>query len=264
MTRSNRNTKYKKKNNLLTKRKKRSKINFDTNIYNLMALLFILIIVLCSSVFINYKITMLEDKIKKLNEEVTFENIAPHYVFLGDSITKQYELSKYFKGYSVINSGEDGNQTEHILKKMEERVFKYNPSTVFLMIGTNDIKDNKSVYYIFDNIRKIVDEIKINLPNTKIIVQAIVPSQENWGEHDNNKKRKKVNSMLEEEYKDSDVIYIDLYSMLEDKETGKLKDEYTEDGLHLNEKSYKIITKELKKYMTMKNKIINLDKVNND
>lgn len=216
-------------------------------------LIFITIFFIFDNLYIKSKIQDINAKVEKLNNNPTLEDISPHYVFLGDSIIKQYELSKYFKGYSVVNSGKDGDQTERLLNNMEERVYRYNPSTVFILIGTNDVKDNKSVEYIYENIKQIVEEIKINIPNTRIILSSILPSQENWGEHDNNEKRQKVNKLLKEEYDDTEVIYLDIYSALADKETNKLKDEYTNDGLHMNDKSYKIITEDLKKYMTLHN-----------
>lgn len=250
------NKKYKKsrKTSNKGKQKKGSILNYKLNIFCIIILIVIIVLIICDNLLVNKKLSQINNNVTNLYEQITLEEIAPHYVFLGDSITNQFELSKYFNGYSVVNSGRDGNQTQHILDDMEERVYQYNPSTVFLMIGTNDVNSNQSVEHIFKNIKKIVEEIQINLPNTKIVVQSIYPSQEKWCEFDDNEKRKKVNQLLYEEYDDSDVIYLDIYSMLEDKNTGKLKDEYTEDGLHMNDKSYKIIAKELKKYMTMKNR----------
>lgn len=252
MSRSNSNLKNKKKTKKINKKRKENISKYNIIICCIVVSLLLSIII--SMIFLNNRLIQIDTKIENMNKDITLENIAPHYVFLGDSITKQYNLSKYFKGYSVVNSGEDGNQTEHLLNDMEQRVYRYNPSTVFLMIGTNDVKDKKSTEYIFENIKQLIEEIQINLPKTQIIIQSILPSQENWGKYDDNKKRKKVNEMLSKEYKGTDIIYIDLYDMLEDKETKKLKDEYTQDGLHLNDKAYKLITKELKEYMSLKNK----------
>ena len=39
-----------------------------------------------------------------------------------------------------------------------------------------------------------------------------------------------------------------MYSLLEDKD-GNLKLEYTNEGLHMSDEGYEVITKELKKYM---------------
>ena len=47
---------------------------------------------------------------------------------------------------------------------------------------------------------------------------------------------------------DKNCTYLDMYSLLEDKD-GNLKLEYTREGLHMSDKGYEVITKELKKYM---------------
>ena len=241
--------------------KKNKKNNMETYIRKatfLHCVIFIFLSLLLIIVLVSYNIYNTSKNIEKMNlnilnleqESVTLEKISPHYVFLGDSITEQYELSKYFKGYSVVNSGISGDMTDDILKNMEKRVYQYNPSTVFLMIGTNE---NRTADYVFSNIQKIVQEIQINLPNAKIIIESIIPSQENWGDNDKNETRRKINNLLYNEYKDSDIIYIDLYSKLSEEKDQKLSDNYTMDGLHLNDLGYEIVTKELKKYMNVKN-----------
>lgn len=235
-------------------RESKSKISIII-ICNFVILMLLIILFIYNIFIINKNMKRINENVQKLNEQqMQLETIAPHYVFLGDSITEQYELTKYFNGYSVINSGISGDTTEVILKNMEERVYQYNPSTVFIMIGTNDINQNKSTEYVFNNIKKIVQEIQINLPNAKIIVESIIPSQEDWGDYDDNAKRREINKLLYNEYKDSSVTYVDLYSLLEDENSQKLSEEYSKDGLHINDSAYEIISKELKKYMTMKNR----------
>lgn len=243
--------------NKLTKRKKYEQQGlriYLSIIGHIVILVFISVVLMFNHLYISKNIHEIDSKLESLSIEWTLESISPHYVFLGDSITQQFELSKYFKGYSVVNSGQDGAQTEHILNDMEEKVYRYNPSTVFIMIGTNDVNENKSVEHIYNNINKIVDEIKINLPHANIVVQSILPSQERWTEHDDNKKRQAINNLLANKYHNSDVIYLDLYSIVVDNKTNKLKDEYTDDGLHLNSKSYNIVSDELKHYMSMHTK----------
>ena len=69
-------------------------------------------------------------------------------------------MSKYYQDELVINSGIAGNTTDNILNDMYNRVYKYNPSKIFLLIGTNDIVYGKDVNYIVNNINKIIDLIR--------------------------------------------------------------------------------------------------------
>lgn len=259
MSSSKKNIKKKKKKNYQTtivankRRKKVGTLFSNINFFIIIILLLLLVIVICNTYIVNKNIQKISEEVKRIEEGQTrLENITPHYVFLGDSITERYELSKYFKGYSVVNSGLAGDTTKGILDNMEERVYRYNPSTVFIMIGTNDVNENKSAEYIFNNIKEIVEEIQINLPNANIVVESIIPSQEKWSNSDKNKIRKEVNKLLYNEYKNTDVIYLDLYSILEDKSNQKLDSDYTLDGLHLNDSAYELISIEIKKHMKLK------------
>lgn len=220
------------------------------NLYIIIGVVICIIILVIICVCNNIK----NNKLKKQliaceNTTITLEEIAPHYLFLGDSITAQYDVMKYFPGYSVVNSGIGGNTTDDILENMYERVYRYNPSTVFLMIGTNDVNHGKSSEEVFDNIKKIINLIQSNLPQARIFIESITPSRGDWGETDNNEKREDINNLLKNEYKDSEVVYIDLYSIVKEKNSNKIQNKYTKDGLHLNEAAYEQISKELKKHM---------------
>lgn len=248
----------KRKTATLKKGKSKNKhqiIKTDKKIQNVIIVLgvFVLLVSCLSFVYIinmNIKINEILNDSKK---EFVLESITPHYLFLGDSITEQYDLEKYFENYSVVNSGIGGNLTDDILNDLKDRVYKYNPSTIFLMIGTNDVNQNKSAKYIYDNIEKIVEQIQIHLPKTRIMVLSILPSAETWNLDDSNNKRIEINNMLKKRYHKNRTQYIDLYSILKEKKSNKINGDYTTDGLHLNEIGYELISEKLKEYMIPNN-----------
>ena len=45
----------------------------------------------------------------------------------------------------VVNSGVSGDKTNDILDNMEERIYRYNPSKVVILVGTNDYNSNSLV-----------------------------------------------------------------------------------------------------------------------
>ena len=98
-------------------------------------------------------------------------------VFLGDSITDWYPFEEmYSNDIPIVNSGIAGYETKDILNRMDDLVYKFNPTKVFILIGTNDIKyeeDDEQV--VVDNIKKIIKEIKKNRPNTKVYITSIFP-----------------------------------------------------------------------------------------
>lgn len=186
---------------------------------------------------------------------VAKEMISDNVVFVGDSITNQYALDEFYENIHIVNSGINGNQTSDILSQMNERIYQYNPSKVILLIGTNDLANNKSNEEILNNIRKIIIQIKENRPYAKIYVQSIYPINEtiqkeadNLKDYKTNKRISEVNKKLKEICKEEKVTYIDTYSALLD-ENKELKRTYTEDGLHLTALGYIKVTNVLMPYI---------------
>lgn len=224
----------------------------------------IILIILTISIFFNVlflvRINNLSSSIDDLNNtlEDNKEDIEKldknyvNYLFLGDSITDFYDLDKYYDGLPVVNSGISGNTTEDILDDMKNRVYDYNPSKVFLLIGTNDLIHDISVDDITSNIEKIISEIKDNKPQVEIYVESIYPVNDNLDEdmvsNRNNDDIMKINEKIKKYCDDNNYTYINMYDKLLD-DDGNFSEEYTDDGLHPNENGYEIITKELKKYL---------------
>ena len=216
----------------------------------------ILIIILIISILLNISalcfIKLKKPKIKVKTEYKVPENI----VFLGDSITDYYDLEKYYSEYNIVNSGISGNKTSDILENMEERVYRYNPSKIFLLIGINDLAYEIPKDEIVSNIEEIIKKIKKNRPNAELYVESIYPINDSDNEKINhqilvNRRNEdviEVNSEIKKYCKEKKVKYIDLYSKLID-EDGNLKLDYTREGLHISDEGYEFLTKELKKYL---------------
>ena len=225
-------------------------------------MIFVFLIVYTVGTNINFENTKKEEKIKQKVEtpkkEVESDNKykKDNFLFLGDSITDFYDLDEYYEDLPVVNSGKSGHKCEDILKDMENRVYKYNPTKVFLLIGTNDINfTDITNEELVDQILEICNEIAKNRKNAKIYVESIYPVNRNtdndkiklWMvDKRNNTRIQEINKRLEAALKDTNYKYIDMYSALAD-ENGDIKLEYTNDGLHMSDEGYKVITKEIKK-----------------
>ncbi len=200
--------------------------------------------------FLTFNHNKVKTVVKK--EKYVPENI----VFLGDSITEYYDLDKFFPNNKIVNSGVGGNLSHNILDDMYNRVYKYNPSKVFLLIGTNDIRYKKTNKQIVDNTIKIIEGIKENRPDTKIYLESIYPVNKSDDEKiqpdlvniRSNEQISDINKELKKYAQNNDVTYINIYDKLLD-EDNELKLDYTKEGLHLNDEGYKVVTKEIKKYI---------------
>lgn len=186
---------------------------------------------------------------KKVEKEV--QVVPDNYLFLGDSLTDYFDLETYFPGQPVVNSGIAGNTTDQILASMKTRVYDYNPSKIFLLIGTNDLRDGKAQEAVVQNVEKIIEEIQTNHKQAEIFVESLYPVNGSVSSAvgvRSNEAIQNINAQLEKYCKKKNLTYIDMYSKLQD-EQGNLQTQYTVDGLHLNDEGYQIVAGVLQKYM---------------
>lgn len=228
-----------------------------TNIILALLIIILLLLILWISINIFIKIDKNEQPEKKYNHECNCDlKIAKYdnFVYLGDSITDWYPLDEmYSEEIPIVNSGVAGYETTDILKRMDKMVYQYNPTKVFILIGTNDLKyKDDSEEKVADNIIKIIKKINKKRPNAKIYYQSIYPVNRNLKNHAAeeryNDEIKKVNSILKDYCKKNNVTYIDMHKILSD-ENGNLNEKYTTDGLHLSTSGYIQVTLELMSYM---------------
>ena len=210
--------------------------------------LYIVVLLMVFTSLTTYAITKgkVEEKTKMINQK---ENI----VLVGDSIFDWYPTERIFSDLPVVNSGVAGNTTKDILNDMENRIYKYNPTKVFINIGTNDIEYDDSSELneqVYQNIISIVEQIKKNRSKCEIYIVSIFPVNNNLpGANDrHNSEIKEINQKLNAYAATNDVEYIDAFNSLIDKE-GMFDEAYTSDGLHPNNLGYAKLTEILMKYI---------------
>ena len=230
---------------------------------NKSTLIIVLLTIACLSfiAFIAYHYLFFDhsEKVKVVTkkEEVVEKVVDNNYLFLGDSITEQYDLKEYYEDYPVVNSGVSGDFTSSIVENMKKRVYDYNPSKVFLLIGINDLRNGKDVSEIVSNTKEIIELIKENRPYSEIYLESIYPINKTDDDKISdsvknikfdNEKIIEVNDLLKDLAKDEKITYVDLYNKLID-DDGNVNISYTKDGLHISSEGYECITKELMKYI---------------
>ncbi len=101
-------------------------------------------------------------------------------LFLGDSITEGWKKEPhiwdaYFGQYQPANFGIGGDQTQHVLWRLENGELEgINPKAVVLLIGTNN-SGRHSGEQIAAAVQKIVETIRTKLPQSKVLLLAIFP-----------------------------------------------------------------------------------------
>lgn len=156
-------------------------------------------------------------------------------VFLGNSITNGCEWSELFGSANVKNRGISGDFTERLLERIDP-IVAGRPKKIFLMIGINDISRGRTVAEVVDGIARIVSRIRTESPDTKLYLQSLLPVTDYYGMFEGHTSRYRmvpeVNAELQRLAASTGAVYIDLYSAFADSD-GKMKPEYTNDGLHL-------------------------------
>lgn len=173
-------------------------------------------------------------------------------VFLGNSITDYGPWEELFPGCKIKNRGISGDRTSWMLERLDP-IVKGSPRKLFLMIGINDLAAGVSPETVAGNIARIVERFRTESPRTKLYVQSILPVNNNIPKHARHHGSKdaeiiRTNELIKELCGRYGVCYVDVYSSLVG-EDGKLKLEYTNDGLHLMMPGYEVWKGVIEKYV---------------
>ena len=155
-------------------------------------------------------------------------------VFLGDSLTEGYDVTKFYPEFIVLNRGIGGDTTFGVEKRLKESVYDAQPKLTAMLIGANNFDT------MFDNYENILKSFNKEAPEMKVVLLSLTSMTGNWGR--NNQKAIKNNEKIKEYARQYDFTFVDLYSPLLDKNTNELKEEYTIDGGHLTEAGYQVVT----------------------
>jgi len=165
-------------------------------------------------------------------------------VFLGNSITEMgADWGNRFNLSIVKNRGISGDVTEGVLARICE-IYYSKPTSVFILIGINDIFRSKKTEFTVANIIEITRVIHKYSPDTKIYVQTILPTSN----PSIVAKIKEINDMLFIKQQSENYSIIDLHALFAN-ENDILKKEYTVDGVHLTEEGYRVWVNKVKKFI---------------
>ena len=177
-------------------------------------------------------------------EEVKEEKVVlpDNYLFVGDFYTKNMDLDNFLYPYVKVSDLE--YTTNDLLSNIDNDIYIYNPSTVFIQLGYNDLITGIEESEIISNLEEIIEGIKSNRPYARIYIESLYPvnvKTEEEVEKITNKEIKSLNSKIKKMAKSLDINYIDMYSELLEDDT--LKEDYSDDGINLNENGYKRVYK---------------------
>ncbi len=176
----------------------------------------------------------------------TLFDLLPVYssdiIMLGNSLTDGAEWNELFDNCHVKNRGIVGDIIPGFFERLEP-ILKGQPRKIFIMGGVNDISHGVSADSIVSAMTQVVTTIQTRCPKTEIYVQSMLPFNNDVRLWKLLKGREQVvvdgNKGLESMCQRLGVTFINLYPLFVG-ENGKMKPEYTNDGLHLMGGAYLI------------------------
>lgn len=176
----------------------------------------------------------------------TLFDLLPVYssdiIMLGNSLTDGAEWNELFDNCHVKNRGIVGDIIPGFFERLEP-ILKGQPRKIFIMGGVNDISHGVSADSIVSAMTQVLTTIQARCPKTEIYVQSMLPFNNDVRLWKLLKGREQVvvdgNKGLESMCQRLGVTFINLYPLFVG-ENGKMKPEYTNDGLHLMGGAYLI------------------------
>ena len=158
-------------------------------------------------------------------------------LFVGSSSIRMWPTARAFPGKPVINRGFGGSELSDVVHFYDDVIKPYGPRKFFLYAGDNDIGNGKSPDQVFVDYVELVVKLRADFPDTELIFIAIKPSASRWNRWpDMQETNRKIREYADRNGK---LGFADLATPLLD-DAGMLRDVYVDDGLHLNEKGYRI------------------------
>lgn len=176
----------------------------------------------------------------QLKDEERFRllpNTSAEVVFAGDSLIAGAPWSELYT--EIHNRGIGGDRTDDLLRRLDE-ILESQPRKIIILIGCNDLSAGVPANQILRNYRAILTKIQKDSPKTKVYVSALLPVNSSFTDLVlySNKDVQAVNELLESLVREFPPDqFFDLKDQLVDNK-GELKQEYTNDGYHININAY--------------------------
>ena len=194
----------------------------------------------CSGVDCENKVLNSESAEVVKNKALPNDNIGKgdrkKVIILGNSLLNGINEKGLSKRHKVKIVNKPGATSERLLLEDLDNLIKYQPESVIIHAGTNDLTNGINM---LNNAKKIVKELTTKLPKVKIAFSGLITRKD---KKNLDKNVTETNKRLKNYCRQKDIGYIDNSNITEDS-LGIKK-------LHLNRKGNSFLAKNLLKYLT--------------
>ena len=177
----------------------------------------------------------------------TLPIVEGRIIMLGNSITAECEWAELLENSNILNRGVIGDGTTDIFNRLDD-VIAMKPKKIFLLIGVNDLL-YLPISTITKNYEKIVNRLLLELPNTKLYLESVLPIHNRFRRNGmENEDIDILNKNIEQIAQKQSLTYINLNEKFKNTQ-GVLNPEYSIDGIHLNGKGYLLFKEIISPYI---------------
>lgn len=182
-------------------------------------------------------------------------------LFAGSSLMEMFPVEKFAAEdglpVTVYNRGVGGFVTDELIANINTCIIDLQPAKLFINIGTNDLSDaSRTMEYVMGNYSRILDAVKRSVPGVKLYLmayypvnyEAAAPEMKDCLKVRSNEKIALANAGVKKLAEEFGGKYIDVSGPLKD-EQGRLRAEYTIEGMHIKEEGYRAVYPLVKKYI---------------
>jgi len=179
------------------------------------------------------------------------------FVLVGDSIIFYLKRNTtlwqdYVNRYAGINLGNPGDRTEHVLHRIQSKLFRNltSPQLLAVMVGTNNVGAGDSAGATLDGIVNVVSLLGKEIPKARVVVFSILPR---GGGVEMMKTITDVNARLREKYSGgaaSTTQFLDMTASFSNANGSMNTKLFERDQLHPNNKGSLVLLQALEPYLS--------------
>ena len=185
---------------------------------------------------------------KAFEEEARKTPPAPgQVVFFGSSTIRMWDLAASFPDVKTINRGFGGGEMADLPRYVGRVVTPLKPRAIVISTGGNDIERGATAGEISGNFQKMVEAVRKDLPNTRVVVFGVKP----YPAIANKIAEVQKTNVLLRTYaeRSKDVVFIDVEKIVLGPDGKARGDLFREDGVHLTPAGYKLYTAALRPHL---------------
>jgi lysophospholipase L1-like esterase len=181
-----------------------------------------------------------EKSIVEIEQRIASGKSAPGAaLFVGSSSIRLWKLEDSFPDLTTANHGFGGSFLSDSVHFFDRIVVPLKPSVIVVYAGDNDIASGKTPETVYADFQQFVAAVRAKVPQCQeVIYIGIKPSVKRWALAD---KIQTANAMIKADCdKDPLAEYADVWEPMLTADGKPNADLLVDDGLHMNEKGYKI------------------------